>query len=96
VFLPALALIVGTALMSQSIESQSVCKKVISEKELHKKLAEDPKFAGGVPPAGHKMRIERLNCGYAIFLGHSSPDEIGNIEYVTDADGKIIDTLQGY
>jgi hypothetical protein len=77
------------AATSQAPTTPQSCSPPISEAALRIELAKTPYFANGIPPPGKVMSIEPTLCGYVVYVGTHSPDEIGNTVFQVDGNGHI-------
>ena len=85
----ALLSVLPVALVLAGPPISQTCAEPISEADLRAELAKTPYFANGIPPPGKVMRIEKGLCGYVVYVGTHSPDEIGGTEFQVDGKGHI-------
>jgi hypothetical protein len=72
------------------------CQTPIGEIGLRLELANSPYFSSGVPGPGRDMRVERYGCGYKVHVGMHSADDFGSSTIIVDANGKILQIIDGY
>jgi hypothetical protein len=71
------------------------CEMPVDEFRLRLELANSPYFPNGVPGPGRVMRVESYGCGYRIDIGNDSANEFGGSTIIVDANGKILQIVDG-
>ena len=76
--------------------AESKCPPPVGDVELYEKLATQPYFSNGVPPRGRKMRVEREECGFRIYVGSSGAGSFDGDLLLVDGQGKITKIIRSY